>query len=524
MKYKVGDKVRVKQDAYGGFRIEESRGYEFEIECDGRDMTGNVYTEKGNKKSINYRENWLELVVNEESSIPRWVRWISNTGTGGTGKMDYESKFKKDWIFDTTNDKFPTTVCNWGKALTNMYIPNFIPATEEAYDAQNSKFSPQTEKLWEIGGIVEILPFHYKNELRGKKGVITRYDKNGAVHLTIDGKEEMIDAHFSQEPNRTKDCKYLGIIKEEKWIPQIGEWIYGEPNKDDYRNKSHIPLFILEELSPQDDNNWLRPTKGQSTGIEQRYCRKALPHEIPKLDQPIAPINTYGLKVGDALLEYVIKEWSAIPNNLSRCDKWGCNEESCASQDRKIGKFKLIEGQTAFFVSGTYDCWLRAEGFKEFMEKGVESKVFAEYPKLPKEVDVPEWTIGGWVRIIRNGYYKNVFYETGEIWKIVEDNLCGVSSMDVERNGKITRILFSGNHPECEWIGMTHPEESSTSINENQKRLFSKVDEFSIDYEILWGKQWKEELNKKKEFLPICELQSSQVITKKKKSLKLTII
>ena len=60
---------------------------------------------------------------------------------------------------------------------------------------------------------------------------------------------------------------------------KIGDWVYADKSEeDDYRNAKYVPVFQIKDFW---DCQYLRPVKGESTGVHKCYCRKALPHEIP---------------------------------------------------------------------------------------------------------------------------------------------------------------------------------------------------------------------------------------------------
>lgn len=81
--------------------------------------------------------------------------------------------------------------------------------------------------------------------------------------------------------------------------------------------------------------------------------------------------DTFGLKIGDDLPQEAILRWSEKgENSYNQAQKRWVSEESYFSSDRKIEGFKVIDGVLGFKVSGTYeDVYLRAEGFKDFLEQ-----------------------------------------------------------------------------------------------------------------------------------------------------------
>ena len=81
------------------------------------------------------------------------------------------------------------------------------------------------------------------------------------------------------------------------------------------------------------------------------------------------PINTYGLQVGDKLPSAIISEWKRVGNNRCQINDGSWEKSSMPFHgDRTILSFKVLHGIIGFEVSGTVDVYLRAEGFKEFME------------------------------------------------------------------------------------------------------------------------------------------------------------
>lgn len=84
-----------------------------------------------------------------------------------------------------------------------------------------------------------------------------------------------------------------------------------------------------------------------------------------------------GLKVGDYLPEVVINKWCNQGMNricLSDVGASWMGNGGCFVGDREILSFKNIDGVVGFEVSGTASVYLRADGFKAFMDKGLEKK------------------------------------------------------------------------------------------------------------------------------------------------------
>ena len=87
--------------------------------------------------------------------------------------------------------------------------------------------------------------------------------------------------------------------------------------------------------------------------------------------------NNYGLYVGMELPAEVISEWEEINNNVYNTRHciyhWHRTIGENYIGDRKIVEFEDIECVLGFLVSGTVGIYLRAEGFKEFLESKTEN-------------------------------------------------------------------------------------------------------------------------------------------------------
>jgi len=79
-------------------------------------------------------------------------------------------------------------------------------------------------------------------------------------------------------------------------------------------------------------------------------------------------INIYGLEIGDKLPQKVIKEWGNQGLNYYGSSKIWEKRIGQFINDRTIEHFKIIDEIVAFKVSGTDSVYLKAEGFKEFMD------------------------------------------------------------------------------------------------------------------------------------------------------------
>lgn len=105
-------------------------------------------------------------------------------------------------------------------------------------------------------------------------------------------------------------------------------------------------------------------------------------------------MNTYGLKVGDHLPVNIIREWSGLGENSITENSFNIDNQNWHKNnghftgDRKIESFKEVDGHIGFLVSGTANVYLKAEGFKEFMN-GKDTFILPEKWCINRE-DKPE--------------------------------------------------------------------------------------------------------------------------------------
>lgn len=94
----------------------------------------------------------------------------------------------------------------------------------------------------------------------------------------------------------------------------------------------------------------------------------------PSAPQPQMPRNTWGLKIGDEIDSKILTAWSALDgadNVYDTEDKvwetYGIAFDILEPK-RTIEEFKLLRGIVGFRVTNSFGLFLRAQGFKEFMD------------------------------------------------------------------------------------------------------------------------------------------------------------
>lgn len=95
------------------------------------------------------------------------------------------------------------------------------------------------------------------------------------------------------------------------------------------------------------------------------YYKRTRYHIIPFSEIELE--ECYGLRVGDILPENIISKWAGN-NNCYYFQEWKKSNVGFVN-DRKILSFKVLNGILGFEVSNTLNIFLKAEGFKEFMDR-----------------------------------------------------------------------------------------------------------------------------------------------------------
>lgn len=227
------------------------------------DGHGNWITEEG-----------LELVSEvkqEQSIIPEYVELLLNFDSHNTGKIFYTKEpipKMENWIFNSWEDVFKN------------HSEYFKKSTKEAYDLQNQ---PNSVDMKEIQAECK------KRFPVGCTFVNTEGDEytlkdDSEVYKIVD---DMIYASKS-DGLLYKDGIYAELVSlpVENFEFKVGDYVYHEGNKQFYK--------ITELLK----YNRFKAESGYCHDTEKLmldYCRKALPHEIPRISETIKS----DLNIGD---------------------------------------------------------------------------------------------------------------------------------------------------------------------------------------------------------------------------------
>lgn len=171
-------------------------------------------------------------------------------------------------------------------------------------------------------------------------------------------------------------------------------------NKEEYDRLLIYKKDILDSYSPTYDayltgggrGRWADGYQPNSYITYNRIEFSDLIFPKEEIKQPsTTTMDTYGLKVGDILPADVISAWDGTEyNHRSTGEFWTTGSRGSYTGDRTIKSFKYIDGILGFLVSSTASVYLRAEGFKEFMDN-----YYKELKSFP-------FKIGDWIIITRS--------------------------------------------------------------------------------------------------------------------------
>lgn len=196
---------------------------------------------------------------------------------------------------------------------------------------------------------------------------------------------------------------------------------------------------IWNSISATPHDNYTDKSEGYLTG-KLENCKPADMEEVYRLfpKEKSEEITSYdGLKVGDVLPEKVICAWADKDYN------WIClsdfkptwKKSGGFMGDRRIESFKNIDGYISFLVSGTDKVYMKASGFKAFMESyGIRTEV---------KYNPDEW---GWEVIPFNKYYIGsdpAVKDVSDIWKLPTLTDYSLTPDDSVKQDVISPILFN---------------------------------------------------------------------------------
>ena len=386
--------------------------------------------------------NWAEIIslpdTKVEEVVPEYVECsYSETDTFIINKIYKCEPLSKADALTLNSEK--------GSIINNLpyegSLWKFKPSTKEAFGAQNK---PQSIEKWNVGSY--IVPLQDRLLTRDEpliKGKPYQITKRSSVPYIMCEKNMEINFCDDDDPETKEGIKWFATLKEAE---EFAKTLIKSGENDIECNESQCTHEVMRDTPKQllrqavhcrtqEEWDFACDKYGKSSKTKkdfpkydtfdytfkftewyplERYIQKGYQilsfqewcdlngyKDITTLQTP--EICTYGLNVGDELDETILNAWDKKGLNYytNSSDGWIFGNSVPYYGDRKIEKFKVIDGVVGFLVSGTVGIYLRAEGFKEFAENYNKSKE----PEVKFEIDKWYKVYDGNVEL-----YKGVWY------------------------------------------------------------------------------------------------------------------
>lgn len=226
---------------------------------------------------------------------------------------------------------------------------------------------PECKSLEDLTKFVNAIKKEIKMKDKKIIGYIAPYDINSSVpsgSIYVEEKIYKNESKYVVSGKRGYGSQYyLPAQIVETWEPvyeegfKVGDFVYCINRKQaDHREKKHSPVFKIEEISYQEENIWLRPVKGEGTGVLlTKDVRLATPEEIKAAQTKTFNMNGFEVTVENGKCYHKIDDITSFVNGLFgtiKCGKYnftlreaifsstGCqNSESNLSEWREVYNF-----------------------------------------------------------------------------------------------------------------------------------------------------------------------------------------
>lgn len=186
-------------------------------------------------------------------------------------------------------------------------------------------------------------------------------------------------------------------------------------------------------------------------------------------------------KMNDEIPEY----WEIIEDLYPNCCN-GYKKGTIVKADNKFHNSNTV----GFINYNNIPDGFNSSNFKPSTKEAYEAQFKS------KVVEEEKWKVGGFVRITNSSSYIGTSYNSGEIWKVGSLSY-NRQQITIER-GTLTAMVYTGEvggyRAECEWLGMTNPEESKTTEKWRPK-VGDKVNIPRSKQDNLWYKNNTKELD-----------------------------
>ena len=230
------------------------------------------------------------------------------------------------------------------------------------------KWYCNSEKTYaKVDSIIDATTFRYKECIYN--GCYEEYSSFWNDHLRMreasleEIQQYLPEGHPDKIPNKVE------MKSKEKPEFKIGDWVVVLESDLFYGNSEKCAQQINRIYFDNSLPYILKFKDGHTNSYKD--IRKATQEEIDSVTKPKEITEYAGLKIGDKLPEEIINKWRVCDDNYTSATdthwfrKLG---EFGFISDRFIVSFKEINGFIGFLVSDTDNVYLKADGFKEFMD------------------------------------------------------------------------------------------------------------------------------------------------------------
>ena len=292
------------------------------------------------------------------------------------------------------------------------------------------------------------------------------------------------DGHPDKIPDKVK------MKSKEKPEFKIGDWVTVVDSDNSYSNYRKAIGYTFQICGDLDEFYFNEFINGEESAIDpiNKYgvnyrlkdIRKATPEEIDSVTKPKEITEYAGLKIGDKLPRNIICDWGEIGIN-KYFNGWE-QQKGMFISDRYIKAFKELDGIVGFLVSGTNNVYLKADGFKEFMDS-YSRPINTQPIKTTSEQYDLYATI---TRAVKNNDPSIIARETGKSI----DELCELVD---KRNGnclcplnKCEGLLCSTDNCPFSQLSCKTKESAKAWLRSKSKQLLSDYDAVHVDSQEKW--------------------------------------
>lgn len=319
---------------------------------------------------------YIKCKSEEESELCE--KWAVNNSLSSKN-MCFE--YTKEWCyFIVENNEYTLNDAETynlpEKTLADLGI-NTTTGKETVSDSKFivGKWYCNSEKTYaKVDSIIDAATFCLKECIY--KGLYEEYSSFWIDHLGM--REASIEEIQQYLPEGHPDKIPNKIEMKSKENPEfkIGDWVTVVDSDNSYNNYRKAIGYTFQIRGDLDEfyfNEFINgkesaidPINKYSVNYRLKDIRKATQEEIDSVTKPKEITEYAGLKIGDKLPRNIICDWGEV--GINKYFKGWIQQKGTFINDRYIKAFKELDGIVGFLVSGTDNVYLKADGFKEFMD------------------------------------------------------------------------------------------------------------------------------------------------------------